>query len=453
MWVFPYIYAQKINLMTAPVEGFSKLSKEAKIKWIASRYTAHPEATEALLKRYWNEDSKLQQLHDEFIENTISNFYLPLGVAPNFLINGKLYAIPMAIEESSVVAAASKAAKFWLERGGFTAEILGTEKIGQVHFLYKGDKDRLKAFISYLLPIMKEDAASITANMEKRGGGIQGVELRDKTAEIPDYYQLHCRFETRDAMGANFINSCLEQFSNSLLREARNYEGLIANDGDLEVLMSILSNYTPNCRVRAEVSCPVEQLEEESGISGETFARKLVQAVTIADKEPFRAVTHNKGIMNGIDAVVLATGNDFRAVEAGVHAYAARNGQYRSLTKAEVDGNQFRFFLEIPLALGTVGGLTSLHPLVKLSLEILQHPSAEELMKIVAVAGLAQNFAALRSLVTVGIQKGHMKMHLLNILNQMGASDVEKEALVDYFKTHTVSHNEVVKALEEYRSN
>ena len=157
--------------------------------------------------------------------------------------------------------------------------------------------------------------------------------------------------------------------------------------------------------------------------------------------------------MNGIDAVVLATGNDFRAVEAGVHAYAARNGQYRSLTKAEVDGNQFRFFLEIPLALGTVGGLTSLHPLVKLSLEILQHPSAEELMKIVAVAGLAQNFAALRSLVTVGIQKGHMKMHLLNILNQMGASDVEKEALVDYFKTHTVSHNEVVKALEEYRSN
>ena len=435
--------------MTAPVEGFSKLSKEAKIQWIASRYTTHPEATEALLKRYWNEDSKLQQLHDEFIENTISNFYLPLGVAPNFLINGKLYAIPMAIEESSVVAAASKAAKFWLERGGFKAEILGTEKIGQVHFLYQGNPDRLKSFISYLIPVMKQDASTLTANMEKRGGGIIGIELRDKTAEIPDYYQLHCRFETRDAMGANFINSCLEQFSASLLREAQDFDGL----GDIEVLMSILSNYTPNCRVRAEVSCPVEQLDEESGLSGDAFARKLVQAVSIADNEPYRAVTHNKGIMNGIDAVVLATGNDFRAVEAGVHAFAARSGQYRSLTRAGIQGGQFKFTLEIPLALGTVGGLTSLHPLVKLSLEILQHPSAEELMKIVAVAGLAQNFAALRSLVTVGIQKGHMKMHLLNILNQMGASNAEKEAMVDYFKTHTVSHNEVVKALEAHRSN
>ena len=435
--------------MTAPVEGFSKLSKEAKIQWIASRYTTHPEATEALLKRYWNEDSKLQQLHDEFIENTISNFYLPLGVAPNFLINGKLYAIPMAIEESSVVAAASKAAKFWLERGGFKAEILGTEKIGQVHFLYQGNPDRLKSFISYLIPVMKQDASTLTANMEKRGGGIIGIELRDKTAEIPDYYQLHCRFETRDAMGANFINSCLEQFSASLLREAQDFDGL----GDIEVLMSILSNYTPNCRVRAEVSCPVEQLDEESGLSGDAFACKLVQAVSIADNEPYRAVTHNKGIMNGIDAVVLATGNDFRAVEAGVHAFAARSGQYRSLTRAGIQGGQFKFTLEIPLALGTVGGLTSLHPLVKLSLEILQHPSAEELMKIVAVAGLAQNFAALRSLVTVGIQKGHMKMHLLNILNQMGASNAEKEAMVDYFKTHTVSHNEVVKALEAHRSN
>jgi hydroxymethylglutaryl-CoA reductase len=300
---------------------------------------------------------------------------------------------------------------------------------------------------------MKQDASSITANMEKRGGGIIGIELRDKTAEIPNYYQFHCRFETRDAMGANFINSCLEQFSTSLLREAQNYDGLITDQGDIEVLMSILSNYTPNCRVRAEVSCPIEQLDEESGLSGDTFARKLLQAVSIADNEPYRAVTHNKGIMNGIDAVVLATGNDFRAVEAGVHAYAARSGQYRSLTRAEIQGDQFKFTLEIPLALGTVGGLTSLHPLVKLSLEILQHPSAEELMKIVAVAGLAQNFAALRSLVTVGIQKGHMKMHLLNILNQMGASNAEKEAMVDYFKTHTVSHNEVVKALEAHRSN
>lgn len=438
--------------MDQPIEGFSKLTKEEKIRWIATRYTQNAKQTESLLKQYWNNDSKLQQLHDEFIENTISNFYLPLGVAPNFRINDRFYAIPMAIEESSVVAAASKAAKFWLDRGGFRTTILGTEKIGQVHFLYFGEVEALQIFITEIQHVFRSDSASIMNNMEKRGGGLRKIELRDKTADLSGYYQLHCTFETLDAMGANFINSCLEQFSATLLREAVTYDAFSEMETPVEVLMSILSNYVPKCIVRAEVSCPVEALPNESGISGHAFARKIVQAVAVADCEPFRAVTHNKGIMNGVDGVVIATGNDFRAVEAGVHAYASRSGKYRSLSKATIEDGVFRFWMDLPMALGTVGGITSLHPMVRLALEILGKPNAPELMQIVAVAGLAQNFAALRSLVTVGIQRGHMKMHLLNILNQLGATEDEKTALVERFKDDTVSHSAVVQSLETLRA-
>ena len=214
--------------------------------------------------------------------------------------------------------------------------------------------------------------------------------------------------------------------------------------------MSILSNYVPECLVRAEVSCKVEDLAEKD-INPHTFAEKFVQAVNIAEIEPYRAVTHNKGIMNGIDAVVLATGNDFRAVEAGVHAYAAKDGKYSSLTHAKIEDGIFTFWMEIPLALGTVGGLTSLHPLVKLALQILDQPNAKQLMQIVAVAGLAQNFAALRSLTTTGIQEGHMKMHLMNILNQFEATPSEKEQVVNYFKTNVVTHSAVVEAIEKLR--
>lgn len=439
--------------MTKPIQGFSRFTKVEKIDWIATNYTQNPEATKKLLQQYWNSDLQLQQLHDEFIENTISNYYLPLAVAPNFLINGKLYAIPMAIEESSVVAAASKAAKYWLHRGGFKAEVIGTEKIGQVHFMYNGDFDKLERFVIQIKPKLIADAASITANMKKRGGGIKSISLRNKNEALTNYHQLHCSFETADAMGANFINSCLEQFARSLKREVARSEIFNEEEKNIEIVMSILSNYVPNCLVRASVSCALEELHEDSAVSSLAFAKKMVRAIAIAKSEPYRAVTHNKGIMNGVDAVVVATGNDFRAVEAGVHAYASKDGSYTSLTDAKIENGQFSFWIEIPLALGTVGGLTRLHPLVKLALEILQHPTAKELMQIVAVAGLAQNFAALRSLVTTGIQQGHMKMHLLNILNQMGATDDEKEQLLNYFKQHPITHNAVVDAFEKIRSN
>ena len=444
--------------MNNEVAGFSKLSKEEKINWIANEYFANPSEAVATIKQYWNSDIKLQQLHDEFIENTISNFYLPMGIAPNFLINGNYYSVPMVIEESSVVAAAAKSAKFWSTRGGFKATVLNTEKIGQVHFMFKGNTAKLEQFFTLIKPNLITSTDSITNNMQKRGGGITSLELRNKTSELENYFQLHATFETKDSMGANFINSCLEQLAKALKEEAQNYSDFNENEKEITVVMSILSNYVPNCIVRAEVSCKVEELAENLlvGKQGkirnpQEFAEKLVQAVRIAEIEPFRAVTHNKGIMNGVDSLVLATGNDFRAVEAGVHAYASRNGQYSSLSHAKIEDGIFTFWMEIPLALGTVGGLTSLHPLVKMALEILGKPSAQELMQIAAVTGLAQNFAALRSLTTTGIQEGHMKMHINNILNQFQTTAEERKIIKTHFENNSISHASVVEFIEKLR--
>ncbi|MTG96964.1 MULTISPECIES: hydroxymethylglutaryl-CoA reductase, degradative [Myroides] len=437
--------------MANTINGFSKLSKHDKIKWISNTYFNNNQDVIEIIEQYWNSDQELQKLHDEFIENTITNFYLPFGVAPNFKINEKWYTIPMVIEESSVVAAAAKAAKFWSERGGFKTTILGTEKIGQVHFIYKGHIDLLTQFINTIQHKFYEDTAPITQNMQKRGGGIKNIELRDKTTDIENYYQLHVTFETKDSMGANFINSCLEQIAKTLKNEAMQYSNFSEKEKAIDVIMSILSNYVPNCVVRAEVSCPIEDLKGKDIKDPQLFAEKFVQAVRIAEVEPYRAVTHNKGVMNGVDAVVLATGNDFRAIEAGVHAYASRNGRYSSLSHASIENGQFKFWIDLPLALGTVGGLTSLHPMVKVALTMLQNPSATELMQVIAVAGLAQNFAAVKSLTTTGIQQGHMKMHLMNILNQFKATDAERAKVVAHFEKNVVSHSAVVELLESLR--
>jgi hydroxymethylglutaryl-CoA reductase len=422
--------------MSKIIAGFSKLTKEEKIDWLAKTYfNSQPEITQTL-KQYWNVDAKLQQLHDDFIENTISNFYMPYGIAPNFVINGRDYVIPMVVEESSVVAAASLVAKYWSTRGGFKTEVVSTTKIGQVHFMYEGNKVDLENYFNQQKPLLLKATASITKNMEKRGGGILDIQLIDKTDKLANYFQLHVTFETKDSMGANFINSCLEAMANQFRRD------------DIEIVMSILSNYVTDCIVKAEVSCNIEDL---GGENPRKFAQKFHQAIQIAEIEPYRAVTHNKGIMNGIDAVVLATGNDFRAIEAGAHAYASKDGHYKTLTHCEIKGDIFRFWIEIPLALGTVGGLTALHPMAKLSLDMMQKPSAKELMEIIATAGLAQNFAALRALTTKGIQHGHMKMHLQNILNQLEATTKEREIITAYFESETVSHSAVVDKFNELR--
>ncbi len=421
--------------MTKTVSGFSKFTKLEKIQWIANTFFTDKDEAINVLKKYWNSDQDLQQLHDEFTENTISNFYMPYGVAPNFIINGQEFTVPMTVEESSVVAAASLVAKFWSSRGGFNTEVISTTKIGQVHFMFDGDFDDLKSYFMDVRPALFKATEDITKNMRKRGGGILDMELRNKSDKLKNYYQIHVTFETKDSMGANFINSCLEAIASRFKKEG------------IEIVMSILSNYIPECLVRAEVSCTIDEL----GQNGKEFAQKFYQAVQIANVEPHRAVTHNKGIMNGVDAVVLATGNDFRAVEAGVHAYAARNQSYGSLSHAAVEDGVFRFWMEIPLALGTVGGLTKLHPLAALSLNMLGNPDAKTLMEIVATAGLAQNFAAIRSLITTGIQKGHMKMHLLNILNQMQATGEEKQQIVHYFKDKKITHDAVTEQLKALR--
>ncbi len=431
------------------IEGFSKISKEEKIKWIEKNYFNN--VSNPILKNYWNNDDSLQKIHDEFTENTLSNFYLPLGVAPNFLIDNKDYTIPMVIEESSVIAAACKAAKFWRNKGGFKTSILNFKKTGQVHFIFKGDKQKLNIFFKNNKLKFYEDCKEISSNMKKRGGGILNIELLDKTHDIDNYFQINAVFDTVDSMGANFINSCLEQFASTLKNEINQCSDFTNSDYSLEIIMSILSNYVPECLVRAEVSCDLSEIDQTGGLSGKEYANKFIQAINIAKTQTSRAVTHNKGIMNGIDSVVIATGNDFRAIEAGVHAYAAKSGMYKSLTDACVENNTFKFWIEIPLALGTVGGITNLHPLVKWSLELLKNPNAKELMKIVAVAGLAQNFGAVNSLITTGIQKGHMKMHLINILNSLNASEKEKTKLIDFFKNNTVSFSSVKNELEKLR--
>lgn len=431
------------------IKGFSKLDKEQKVKKVAT-YFPNPEKVEKELKSFWHAEIAKQKLFEEFSENTISNFFFPYGIAPNVIINGKNYMIPMVIEESSVVAAASNSAKFWSTRGGFHTKIISKTKIGQVHFTWAGAEEALRAAFPDLKKLFFEGTAEITKNMRERGGGILDIELLDLRHEIDDYYQIKASFDTIDSMGANFINSCLEEFADILKNFVNEKNEL--KEHPIQVIMSILSNYTPDCLVEAWVECDIKDLEGvDPDITAEEFAWKFEKAVQVATVDTYRATTHNKGIFNGIDAVVLATGNDFRAVEACGHTYAARDGKYRSLTFIELKEGRFKYTLRVPLALGTVGGLTTLHPLAKFTMELLGDPHADDLMQIAAVSGLANNFGALRSLTTKGIQKGHMKMHLLNILNNFGANQTEKHAAVEYFKTRKVAFSSVAEFIKDIR--
>lgn len=436
------------------VKGFSKLSKIEKINLIAENYFSNPEVVKEQFKKFWHNDQDIQKTIDEFSENTLTNFIFPLGVIPNVLINDKNYCVPMVIEESSVVAASAKASNFWFSRGGFHAEIIGLKKIGQVHFIWHGENTKLFELFDLKKDELIKSVEALTVNMQKRGGGLLDLKLVDRTCDEAGYYQLLGEFNTCDAMGANFINSVLESLGRTWKEMVSFAEGLTDSERELQVVMAILSNYTPECRVRSYVECEISDLNDASlEMDGAQFAEKFARAVRISKIDVTRATTHNKGIFNGIDAVVLATGNDFRAVEACGHAYAARDGQYRGLSDVEIKDGKFRFSLEIPLSIGTVGGLTSLHPLSRLSLDMLGRPDAPELMKVIASIGLAQNFAALRSLVTSGIQKGHMKMHLMNILNHLEANEEEREKAKNHFANEVISFTavrEFVASLRNY---
>jgi len=435
--------------MSSPhiVQGFSKLTRLEKLEWLRKQGLLAEERLRHL-EGHLHPDPRIQEIYEEISENTVSNYFLPFGLAPNFLINGELMTLPMVIEESSVVAAASHAAKFWALHGGFHAEVTETLKVGQVHFTWTGQEQALLDVSETIADRLKLSVRPITSRMEQRGGGVEKISIRRGSSELPDYYQLLVTFRTADAMGANFINSVLEAMAVEFpsLVEAMRLEG------ELSVVMSILSNYTPESRVICRAEGDVNLFNGlDRRMSGKEFARRFKLAVDIAGHDPYRAVTHNKGIFNGMDAVVMATGNDFRAVEACGHAYAARNGRYTALSHAGLSGNTFRFTLEVPLALGTVGGLTGVHPLAGAALEILGNPSAEKLMQVVAAAGLANNFSAVRSLVTSGIQQGHMKMHLSNILRRLGASAEETVKVEHYFRDRPVSYAGVVKFLGSVR--
>jgi hydroxymethylglutaryl-CoA reductase len=431
------------------IKGFSNLSKEKKLKQVAL-LTQNPEETEKIFKTFWIQDEKTAKRFDEFSENTISMFGLPYGIAPNFIINQKKYFIPMVTEESSVVAAAANSAKFWANFGGFKSEIISTIKTGHVHFLWNGNYNKLLSVFVELKDRMIAKTNNITANMRERGGGIIDIEIVNLTAELENYYQIKATFETIDSMGANFINSCLEEFAEELKLFLQEKTIFINKEKNCDIVMAILSNYTPDCLVETSVECKISDFAKlDIDMEPEKFVQKFQAAVNIANVSTYRATTHNKGIFNGIDAVALATGNDFRALEAAGHVFASKTGKYKSLTNVELTQNNFKFTLKVPISIGTVGGLTQLHPLAKLSLEILGNPNARELMTILSSAGLANNFAAIKSLVTKGIQIGHMKMHLINILNTLNATENEKEEAKLFFENKKITVENVRRFLNK----
>ena len=435
--------------MPDKIIGFSKLSRDEKISWISRNFLDKSDEFESILNNYLIDDKKIQSLHNSFSENVISNFNLPYSVSPNFLINNKNYCVPLVTEESSVIAALSKSSKFWFERGGFKSKVINNLKNGQIHFMYNGNIKKLKKFIDKNELKLIESTDRITKKMRERGGGINKIKLIDKSSELNSYFQLSIDFITIDSMGANFINSCLEVISKTFEKLIHESDYFNESEKKTRIIMSILSNYTPNCIVEASAECKINELENFDNYSKEEFAIKFKNAFDIAKVDVGRAVTHNKGIMNGIDAVLISTGNDFRAVDAGIHAFASSSGNYKSLSECLIIDNKFKISLKVPISVGTVGGITDLHPMVKLSLKLLGNPSSEDLMKIICSVGLAQNYAAVKSLVTTGIQKGHMKMHLINLLNKNKASKDQIKSAEEYFKNKEINSQSVSEFLNK----
>ncbi len=350
---------------------------------------------------------------DNMIENAVGIYALPLGIATNFLINGEDYLIPMAIEEPSVVAAVSNAARLFREGGGFATSSDEPIMIGQIQVLDVEDvyvaAGAVKAQRKRLVQIVNE---RIGGSIVERGGGARDIEVRPlPDSPIGAMLIVHLLYDTRDAMGANAVNTAAEM----LAPEIETITGGRVN-------LRILSNLSDRRTAKVEGMIPAKELAS-GNLSGDQVAKAIVEAGAFAAVDPYRAATHNKGIMNGIDAVAIATGNDWRALEAGAHAYAARGGQYMSMTQwwQDDDGN-LRGSLKIPLAVGIVGGATRVQPTAQVALKILGVTSARQLAEIMVAVGLAQNFAAIRALSTEGIQRGHMRMHARQIAVAAGAT-------------------------------
>jgi hydroxymethylglutaryl-CoA reductase len=349
---------------------------------------------------------------DQMIENVVGIHALPLGIAVNFLVNGQDYLIPMAIEESSVVAGASFAARLVRDSGGFTTSSDEPVMIGQIQVLDVADPwaacSQLLAHKSRLLQLADQTDPLIVS----LGGGARDLTVRVvEDSTVGPMVVVHLLFDCRDAMGANTVNTACE----ALTPEVENITGG-------RVVLRILSNLADRRLARAKCSIPPEVLAFEA-FAGQTVAKRIVEAHALAANDPYRAATHNKGIMNGIDAVAIATGQDWRALEAGAHAYAARGGRYTSLSHWSVDANEnLAGTLELPLAVGIVGGASRVHPTAKVALKILGVKTAQELAEVMAAVGLAQNLAALRALATEGIQRGHMELHARQVAIAAGAT-------------------------------
>ena len=356
---------------------------------------------------------------DLMIENVIGRFGLPFALATNFIINSRDYLIPMVIEEPSVVAACSYAAKLFRETGGFRASSDESVMIGQLQVLdtpeFTNAGAQILAHKEQILRAVNEKAGSIAA----RGGGAVDLEVRSFPAtDIGDMLVVHLLFDTRDAMGANAINSGLEAIAPRIERISGG-----------RVNLRILSNLSDRRLARAEGVIPARALATNSA-RGEQVVGAILQAAVFAEIDPYRAATHNKGIMNGIDAVMLATGNDWRAVEAGAHAYAARDGRYASLTRwRRDDAGNLHGSIEVPLAAGIVGGATRVHRGAQVALKLLGVQSARELAEVAAAVGLAQNFAAIRALATDGIQAGHMRLHARQLAFAAGAAEDDVQTI------------------------
>jgi len=402
---------------SARIPGFYKLTLEERIARIARVFDLSHDEVAALHAA----GALPREVADRMVENVIGSMELPLGLGLNFLINGREYAVPMAVEEPSVLAAVSFAAKIARAGGGFTAEADPQWMAAQVQVSGYGDAARARERVLAARDEILALADSFHPSLLARGGGAREVEVRVLPA--PDggepVFVVHVLLDVQDAMGANLVNTVAEGVAPMI-------ESLTGG----RVYLRILSNLADRRLARARCAIPIDALSDRD-VSGEAVCEGVVQASRFAEADPHRAATHNKGIMNGIDAVAIATGNDWRAVEAGAHAWAARNGRYEPLSTWRREHDRLVGRIELPLQVGTVGGPIRVHPIAKLSLRMLGVSGARELAAVLAAVGLAQNFAALRALGTCGIQAGHMALHARCVAVTAGARGADVERLAE----------------------
>ncbi len=384
-------------------KGFSKLTREERL--LALLQTGHLQKADVdYLDKGGLRDTRLGE---KFIENVIGYFQLPLGVATNFRIDGRDRLIPMAVEETSIVAAASKTAKWVRDQGQITTEVVGSDIIGQIQCAHVKDFLHFeKAVLTNKSFLIEQSNREVAFGLVRRGGGVTDIQVRRvPRGDGQDMAIVHVHMNPCDAMGANIVNQVCEYLK----------EPIEQMTGD-KVTMCILSNLVDTKITRATVE--IHKIDP-------VLAEKIEEASLFAQQDPYRAATNNKGVLNGIDPILIATGNDWRAVEAGIHAYASRDGQYRSITKWKREGEKLVGLFEAPVIVGTVGGVTTLHPTAVIAMKMLEVESANDLSRVIASVGLVQNLGALNALTTVGIIEGHMKLHIKNLT--LGAGADEKE--------------------------